>query len=137
MAVDKLKIKKFRAIFPTLFLVLSFFYAQVFSINEQETVVNEVSQISKGLPEESQLIELYTRGENVRLRIKIEGISREADDYKSKRIVYMEMIKNYVCSSESFQVYLNKGTPIIVDLLATDYASSQFANMRILRSRCS
>ena len=128
--------REYRVILAFIAFAISTVYYRYAAIDEHETVLNDVATIANGHPEKSSLIYLNTRNAHVNLRIKIDGISREQTDYKSKRSKYIQLTKAYVCSSKELLFHLNQNKPIIVDLTSTDFPSGQFANIRITTESC-
>ncbi|TPH14212.1 hypothetical protein [Litorilituus lipolyticus] len=134
--MSKRSFREYRVLFTFIFFALSVIYYRYEGITEQDEVLEDVRIIAEGQAETSSLVYLETRNEHVNLHVKIDGISLEQSDFKLVRKKYIELTKSYVCSSDVLNKYLYQGKPIIVDLLSTDYASGQFANIRITKKTC-
>lgn len=134
--MKKRNFREYRVLIAFVFFALSTTYYRFESINEKDEVLEDVRIIAEGQAETSSLVYLETRNEHVNLHVKIDGISREQSDFKLVRKKYIELTKSYVCSSDILNKYLYQNKPIIVDLLSTDYTSSQFANIIITKKTC-
>ena len=134
--MKKRNFREYRVLIAFVFFALSMTYYRFESINEKDEVLKDVRIIAEGQAETSSLVYLETRNEHVNLHVKIDGISREQSDFKLVREKYIELTKSYVCSSDVLNKYLYQNKPIIVDLLSTNYTSSQFANIIITKKTC-
>ena len=94
------------------------------------------SVFAQNQPETSKVISYQSENDYVKLLLVIDGISKTSNNFSSRKDYYLNRTLEFACNNEILKKQLDDSKFVIFDLLANEFASSQFANIRITSGDC-
>ncbi|WDE09432.1 hypothetical protein [Thalassomonas haliotis] len=121
-----------------LMLVLTgaLFYYFVDVIYEMDIVTDDITRLKTLKNDKPSLIEIVTAESYYVLKIQIDGVNQDADDFSEKKAHYQNTAFEYVCNSSLFKTRFDEGKHIDVELFRDEQGKEPFAQVHVSKDKC-
>ena len=132
---EKRDAKEYKVLIKFLLFGFVFVYAGYTRLFPDDVPIN-AEIIALHQPETSEVISYHSTDDYVKLILVIEGVSKSSNNFTSRKVYYLNKTLEFTCNNSILKSQLADSKFVLIDLLTSQYESSQFANMRISSDDC-
>lgn len=91
-----------RVLLIALSLIASIIFGYINSDNNQKVIAEEVSQLTKGFPEQAELSRIFDDHSRIVLSISFHNMPVDNDEFEQRKVLYKNKVRSYICTNSVF-----------------------------------